>query len=93
MLKIINKRFNVFITGSDQVWDYNITGRDMAYLLEFANIGKRNSYVASFGVTDISEKYKKEYKNLLNSFSNISVREEAGAKYYGKFVIKKFPYY
>ena len=90
-LKLLNKRFDAFITGSDQVWNYNITDGDMVYLLDFADIGKRNSYAASFGVTDISEKYKEEYKKILNDFSNISVREKAGARIIQELCYKKVP--
>lgn len=78
MLKKMDREFDVFFTGSDQVWNYNITDGDMAYLLDFASNNKKNSYAASFGVTDIDEKYKKIYKRLLEDFSNISVREEIG---------------
>ena len=39
----------------------------MTYLLDFADIEKRNSYAASFGIIDIDEKYRNEYKKLLNT--------------------------
>ena len=66
-LNILNEEFDIFITGSDQVWNYNITDGDMTYLLDFADIEKRNSYAASFGIIDIDEKYRNEYKKLLNT--------------------------
>lgn len=90
-LQSLNNQFDIFITGSDQVWNYNITGGDMSYLLDFANIGKRNSYAASFGVVNIEEKYKKRYSDLLNSFTNIAVRENAGAKIIREICHKKVP--
>ena len=90
-LKELNAQFNVFITGSDQVWNYNIIGGDMTYLLDFANEGKKNSYAASFGVINIEEKYKRQYSDLLNSFTNIAVREDAGAKIIRELCHKEVP--
>ena len=88
-IKDLDKVFDLFFTGSDQVWNYNITGGDMTYLLDFASDDKKNSYAASFGVTEIDKKYEKKYKNLLEKFSNISVREEMGKRIVNKLCNKE----
>ena len=73
---------DIFITGSDQVWNYNYTNFDKAYFLNFeGNQNKkiyRNSYAASFGFYELPLEVKCEYKNLLKDFSHISVREDSG---------------
>lgn len=70
--------YDCFITGSDQVFNYNITDGDMTYLLDFASKNKKNSYGASFGISKIEKKYEKIYSNLLKDFSYISMREKEG---------------
>lgn len=68
----------VYISGSDQVWNYNCTGFDKAYFLDFAPNDRKYSYAASFGFDEIPMEYRKEYIRLLKSFKRISVREEQG---------------
>lgn len=85
----------IIIAGSDQIWNYENTGFDRTYLLDFKRNGlKKVAYAASFGVPEIStfvpesvKKYhpemkslKKEYQNMLNDFDEISVREKVGSK-------------
>ena len=55
----IAKQYNAFIVGSDQVWNYKITGGDGAYFLDFVpERRKRLSYAASFGIKEIPEERK-----------------------------------
>ncbi len=73
---------DVYITGSDQVWNSNITyGLQDAYTLNFGkkNI-KRISYAASIGNSKISDNEKEIYKEKISIINNISVREESGKK-------------
>ena len=81
----VNKKFDCFLVGSDQVWNYNFSGRFGAfskhkndYFLEFADPVKRVSYAASFGTDEIVEKWRSDYKNLLSQFHYLSVRENEG---------------
>lgn len=67
--------YNLFIVGSDQVWNTEITDGDMNYFLEFAAPPQRFSYAASFGVNQMQNKYRNHAKRLLNEFAKISVRE------------------
>jgi len=73
----INNEFDIFIVGSDQVWNSSITNNDMTYLLDFVNDkNKKNSYAASFGVDYLNDEQKILYKSLLLDFNKISVREK-----------------
>ena len=72
---------DIFITGSDQVWNYRATDFDKTYFLDFVKDNKnKNSYAASFGISSIEAEYVPEYKRLLENFNNISVREDTGEK-------------
>ncbi len=72
---------DIYITGSDQVWNHTLSNFDKAYFLDFVNNKyARNAYSASFGIDSIPNEYYQEYKGLLNRFNNISVREHQGAK-------------
>lgn len=68
--------YDLFIVGSDQVWNPYITESDMNYLLDFCDPSKRNSYSASLGIEKLADDMKQIYINLLNTYSNISVREK-----------------
>jgi hypothetical protein len=68
------------IVGSDQVWNDYLTGFDKAYFLDFIEGKKKISYAASFGFAQIPNNLKNDYRNLLDSFTAISVREKTGAE-------------
>lgn len=78
LVEITNK-YDYFITGSDQVWNFKWTEFDKAYFLDFVvDTKKKNSFAASFGFSEIPLEYKQEYKELLSSFNQMSVREKEG---------------
>lgn len=66
---------DVYITGSDQVWNTPITDFDESYLLDFVRQGKKVSYAAS----GISKKSSPESLSLVGThiqdFHRVSVRE------------------
>ena len=70
---------SILITGSDQVWNPDITcGLSDIYTLNFgSDCIKRISYAASIGNTENIEKFEKEYKDKLSKLNKISVREES----------------
>lgn len=75
-----SKRYDYFITGSDQVWNpKNIKGSSI-YFLTFAPKYKRIAYAPSFGVSSIPDQYIENYKRWLTGIPYLSVREESGAK-------------
>ena len=76
-----NNEADVFVTGSDQVWNYMIIGKDTTFFLDFVEKEKLTcSYAASIGVKEIPEAYVEEYKKALSHVKKISVRETAGVQ-------------
>lgn len=74
-------KYDLFITGSDQVWNYKINDMDSAYFLDFTQEKtKKKSYAASFGLSEIPLEHQKTYTDLLNDFDSILIREKQGAK-------------
>jgi len=70
---------DAYITGSDQVWNINMTSCAMGYLLSFLPEDvKRISYAASFSNTVLDKRYHDIFKNELKKFTAVSVREQSG---------------
>lgn len=85
-----NNKYDFFITGSDQVWNYEITNLDDAYFLNFVkDESKIKSYAASFGISYIPNNLISKYKNYLKRFSSILVREKTGVELTKKLIDKK----
>lgn len=72
------KSYDIFITGSDQVWSLRLPESDERYFLPFAPPEKRVSYAASFGTSEIPDELKEWYAERLKGFKSVSVREESG---------------
>ncbi len=73
-----NRDYDLFVTGSDQVFNLPLTGNDTSYFLDFVGEGKKKaSYAASIGIFLPEEKEK--YRTLLSDFSAVSVREPSAA--------------
>lgn len=73
---------DVYITGSDQVWNPIIVGNlSDIYTLNFGNKSvRRISYAASVGETNLILKYSDEFQEKLKNLNFISVREESAKK-------------
>lgn len=71
--------FDIFIAGSDQVWNPKFAGNDFQFLA-FAPKNKRASYAASFGVSEVPKEQQEFYRKNLEGMRSISVREEAGVE-------------
>jgi hypothetical protein len=72
---------DLYIVGSDQVWNPNITKDTNPHVYFFSwlpETAKRISYAASFGVHKWNFPDTEEYIELLKKFSHISVREQIG---------------
>ena len=73
-------KYDIYIAGSDQIWDYKLTNFDTTYFLDFVKEGKKKcSYAASIGENLPPEEYQQKYKELLSDFDEILVREDYGA--------------
>ncbi len=78
-LIVASERYDIFITGSDQVWNYTAHNFDKNYCLQFVNNkSKKYSYAASFGISSLPNEYINEYQKLLSDFAMCSVREKQG---------------
>lgn len=82
-LYYLKNKFDVVITGSDQVWNYGcIEIMKLYFYLDWVdtNTTKRYSYAASFGIDSfpVTQEQKKKVSALLATFSSISVREKSG---------------
>lgn len=78
--KKINKQFDYFICGSDQIWNPYFDGNRGPNFLMFAKKDKTISYAASFGTSDIPSERKLEFKKYLEHIGSLSCREEQGVK-------------
>ena len=74
----LDKYFNYFVVGSDQVWNPNFGWLNSMDLLQFAKPSKRVAFSASFGISDIPKSYNSIVGRELLKFNAISVREDAG---------------
>ena len=71
--------YDVFIVGSDQVWNPMASSSIEPYFLTFAPKGARKiSYASSFGVSQIDKSLHERFRDLLNNIDVISVRETSG---------------
>lgn len=70
--------YSVILSGSDQLWNKNITGNDYAYFFPF-NHPYKISFSSSFGTKTISQERESEIRPYLRDFKAISVREETAA--------------
>lgn len=73
--------YDMYIVGSDQVWNHKLTNEDMHYLLDFVKDDRKKfSYAASIGVSEITGELADRYRELLRKFNMISVRERQGGE-------------
>lgn len=89
-LAALNDKYDIFLSGSDQIWNPEIQQGDYYYLLDFVkDPDKKRSYASSFGAKKIDEKYHETYKKLLSEYKYIAVREEEGAGLVEEFTGKR----
>lgn len=78
-LKSLNERYDIFVVGSDQVWNLKCQGYDNAFFLEFVDDNhKKVAYAASFGTYGVKNADKRIYSEYIGKFDSISVRESRG---------------
>lgn len=80
-LESANLDYDVYICGSDQVWNSKINGHERAYYLNFVRgSAKKIAYAPSFAVEKVSEDEIRWLKLLLSDFTALSAREDLGVK-------------
>ena len=77
-LKTLDGKYDVYIAGSDQVWNTKAYDFDDSYFFDFVTKGRKIAYATSLGATNIieSSRDKIKYTKLVNDFSMLSVREK-----------------
>lgn len=80
--------YDLYITGSDQVWNF-MRKLFPAYLLSFAPQGSRKiAYAASMGQGNIPIELHNELRKQLSDFEAISVRESNGVNFISQLLGK-----
>lgn len=80
-LEELNDEFDLFIAGSDQIWNPAHNGGDTAFLLDFVwNKSKTASYSSSFGLSELPDEYRNAYADSLNAIRYLSAREAGGVQ-------------
>ncbi len=95
VLSNIETEYDVFIVGSDQVWNPTISAInpkrfDRTYLLDFVETKKKYAYAASIGdQMSINGSLLSEYINSWNKFNGITMREKTGSTFVEDKIGKK----
>lgn len=73
---------DMYLAGSDQIWNTTFrNGTDPGYYLDFGPASvRRESFAASFAITEIEESKKAWVKENLKRFDRITVREQSALK-------------
>ena len=67
---------DIYIVGSDQIWNEDITGFDTGYLLDFNTNARKTAYAGSIGNDYLPKVNEKRFLELINKFDCLSVREK-----------------
>jgi len=71
--------YDVYMSGSDQVWNPRFAGNDVNFMLAFApDDSPKISFASSFATDIIDDAHKKLYAPQLSRYDAISVREQSG---------------
>ena len=81
--------YDIYCTGSDQVWNPRYVKDDVSFMLNFVPKGKKRiSYGASFATDFIPVEFVKLYSDYLSKYNCITVREKMGVKLVSQLVKK-----
>ena len=73
--------YDIYCTGSDQVWNPFHVGEDTSFMMDFAPIdAPRFAYASSFASKEVNEPYFSLYSKYLSRYIDITVREQSGAQ-------------
>lgn len=71
--------YDIYCTGSDQVWNPRYVKDDVSFMLNFVPEGKKRiSYGSSFATDCVPVDYEKLYAEHLSKYNSITVREKTG---------------
>lgn len=82
--------YDIYICGSDQIWNPHCQDFETAYYLDFVDKKqKKISYAPSLGRTEFTNDQLDIIKRLIEDFHRISVREKQGAEILRKLTDKE----
>ena len=81
------KDYDIYLTGSDQVFNLNSTYADFFFQNFHSN--KKYAYASSLGTTTFPIEKTEKAISLLSSFQRISIREQASADYLTQLLSKE----
>lgn len=81
--------YDVYITGSDQVWNPAQPYALEPYFLTFVRSGRKVSYAASVGLLELLPAEKRKFKLWIENYDYVSVRESSIKQYLESFVNKQ----
>lgn len=85
--------YKIVVAGSDQIWNITIADSDDAYFLPWVKNAKKVAYAPSFGAKNIQEYADdpNKYREMLNRFDALSIRENNGKKWIKELCNKNVP--
>ena len=83
--------YDCFICGSDQIWNDTFNSKEdlLVYCLDFVNDKRKISYAASIGSNELSSEQANLFRECLNKFDAISVRENTAKKLLESLISKE----
>lgn len=88
-IKFANNEFDIFISGSDILWDLNLTKGDTSYFLDFVDSDKKKIAFS----TSIGDKWDGKNleiaKSLINNYDMIALREKESIGWLEQLTTKK----
>lgn len=92
ILKNDSPWYDIYMVGSDQVWNPIHMKGDDTFLLGFTPLhAYKISFSSSFATNNLPDKIKNDYIRNLNNFEYLSVRERNGAKLIKDIIGKDVP--
>lgn len=90
-LSRLDEEFDIFVTGSDQVFNPVNENSIKAYYLAFAKNTNKVAYAPSFGLSSFNDGIKEKLSGYLQAFSGLSCREFKGALFIKECTQKDCP--
>lgn len=70
--------FDVYLSGSDQIWNPQYVGNDTTYMLSWVPRGRKKiAFSSSFSLTELPLEFNVLYKEQLEKYDHISIREKS----------------
>ena len=77
----LNDRYDVFVSGSDILWDKKINGGDYTYFLDFVRDDKEKYSYATSVADNWDKSDEVHIKKLLTRYQKIATREKSGVEW------------